>query len=177
MLGPFPAPSEEGAHNGNVHKIRLGGQTPIGVARVVRLAAFRNRIGSRWLHRGIEVRSNVWINAHQDQPARGRLAVMSMRFRALMTVTVVVVGALAWGSAASASSEHRIVTKSACEMSQCDAPAPDSCRPACPHSPGLAPGANSVTIRFPWLREFDFAVTVSVASRLNLSDRLDRPPQ
>ncbi len=102
---------------------------------------------------------------------------MSLRFRALVTVTILVVGALAWTSAASADSSHRVVTQAVCDVSYCDTPAPDSCRTVCPHAPRLVPEMNPLTIQVPLLRSVDFAPIDSVASRLNLSERLHRPPR
>ena len=104
---------------------------------------------------------------------------MSLRLRALVTVAMLVIGALAWSSASAASAgpSHRAVSKTVCDVMHCDAPAPDTCRMACPHAPRLAPESTSLTLQAPLLRDVDFAVTVSVASLLNLSERLDRPPR
>ena len=108
---------------------------------------------------------------------RGTIVLMSLRLRALVTVIMMMVGALAWTSAASASSSHRVVTRSECEAAHCDAPAPDSCRAVCQHAPRLLPATNLLTARVPSLRSVEFGVTLSVASDLNLSERLDRPPR
>ena len=113
-------------------------------------------------------------NAHRST---GTLGAMSLRFWALVTAMLLVVGALVWGGAASSASERPTATESVCVMAHCDVPVPDSCPTACPHSPRLAPGASHTVIQVPSLRNIDFAITAPVASRLNLSERLDRPPQ
>jgi hypothetical protein len=108
--------------------------------------------------------------------ARVRLLTVSLRIRALVTVVMLMVGAMTWTSAASASSPQRFATESVCEASHCDAPVPDSCRTVCQHVTRLLP-ATKLTMQVPMLRRIEFGVWISVASGLNLSERLDRPPR